>query len=74
MNYVDIIILIIIVLLGVLGARRGFVKSVIGILSLAASVALAWMLYPVIAEILESIGVKNAIYETIYNNIASNSC
>lgn len=71
MNYVDIIILIIIVLLGVLGARRGFVKSVIGILSLAASVALAWMLYPVIAEILESIGVKNAIYETIYNNIAS---
>lgn len=71
MNYVDIIILIIIVLLGVLGARRGFVKSVIGILSLAASVALAWMLYPVIAEMLESIGVKNAIYETIYNNIAS---
>ncbi len=71
MNYVDIIILIIIVLLGVLGAKRGFVKSVIGILSLAASVALAWMLYPVIAEILESVGVKKAIYEAIYNNIAS---
>lgn len=71
MNYIDIIILIIIAVLFVIGAKRGLVKSVIGILSFAASIALAWILYPVIAEILESVGVKSVIYEAIYNNIIS---
>ncbi len=76
-NYMDIAVVAIIVFFAVWGFKRGFVKSIVGMLSLAASLILAWMLYPVISQLLETIGVKMAVYESIqdvlYENMQNDS-
>lgn len=66
-NYMDITVVVIIAFFAVWGFKRGFVKSIVGILSLAASLLLAWMLYPIISQLLETVGVKTAIFESIQN-------
>ncbi len=66
-NYMDIIVVVIIAFFAIWGFKRGFVKSIVGMLSLAASLILAWMLYPIVSELLEAIGVKTAIFESIQN-------
>lgn len=71
-NYMDVAVVVIIAFFAVWGFKRGFVKSIVGILSLAASLILAWMLYPVISQLLETVGVKTAIYESIQNILYEN--
>ncbi len=71
-NYMDIIVVVIITFFAIWGFKRGFVKSIVGMLSLAASLILAWMLYPVISQLLETVGVKTAIYESIQNVLYEN--
>lgn len=65
----DIIIFLIIGGFALLGFKKGFVRSVVGILSLAASAVLAWLLYPVVSDILTSIGIKMALTENIQGSL-----
>ena len=65
----DIIIFLIIGGFALLGFKKGFVRSVVGILSLAASAVLAWLLYPVVSDILTSLGIKMALTENIQGSL-----
>ncbi len=77
LNYIDIVVVVIIAFFSAWGYKRGFVKSIVGILSLATSFILAWLMYPIISQLLETFGVKTAIYESIqnvlYENMQNNS-
>lgn len=67
---VDIIIFLIIGGFTLFGFKKGLVRSVVGILSLAASVVLAWLLYPVISDILASLGIKMTLTENIQESLS----
>lgn len=69
----DIIIALIVAGFAVFGYKKGFVGSVVGILSLAASLILAWFLYPIIADLLVTFGVKSGIAEGIQSVIGTNT-
>lgn len=66
----DIIIILIIGGFALFGFKKGFVRSVVGILSLAASVVLAWLLYPVVSDMLASLGVKMTLTENIRESLS----
>ena len=66
----DIIIFLIIGGFTLFGFKKGLVRSVVGILSLAASVVLAWLLYPVISDILASLGIKMTLTENIQESLS----
>lgn len=66
----DIIIFLIIGGFALFGFKKGFVRSVVGILSLAASVVLAWLLYPVISHILASLGIKMTLTGSIQESLS----
>ncbi len=61
----DILVVLIVTVFAILGYKKGFVKSVVGILSLAASIVLAWVLYPIAADLLKTFGVENVLFESI---------
>lgn len=67
----DIIVVLIIAVFALLGYKKGFVKSVVGILSFVASMVLAWFLYPVAADLLKTFGVESALFESIQNTVGS---
>ncbi len=60
-NPADIIIIIMVALFCLLGLKKGFIKSSVGLLSLAASMLLAWILYPVLSDLLKNVGVNEAL-------------
>ena len=66
----DIIIFLIIGGFTLFGFKKGLVRSVVGILSLAASAVLAWLLYPVISDILASLGIKMTLTENIQESLS----
>lgn len=68
-NYMDLAVAIIIILFSVLGYKKGFVRSIVGTLSLVASVALAWLIYPVVSDLFVAMGIKGAVYESIQSSM-----
>lgn len=66
----DLIIAAIVVIFAVIGYKKGLVRSVVGMLSLVASVVLAWMLRPLAADLFDSMGVKLYLSERIQNSIS----
>lgn len=65
----DIVVILIIAGFAIFGYKKGLVRSVVGILSLAASIALAWILYPVVADLLVTFGVDTLLFENIQSMI-----
>lgn len=65
----DIAVLLIIAVFAVIGVKRGFVRSVVGVLSFAASIALAWILHPVVSDVMVSLGVDITLAEKIRDSI-----
>lgn len=66
----DIIVLLIIIGFALYGLRKGFVGSIVGILALGAAIALAFMLCPIVADILKTLGVEQFISEKIAESIS----
>lgn len=64
-SYMDFIVIGIIAVFALIGIKRGFVRSIVGIISLGASILLAWLLYPVVSDLFKTIGVGTAIHEKI---------
>ena len=71
LSYMDFIVVAIIAIFAVFGYKRGFLRSVVGILSLIASIALAWMLYPIVTDLFTSLGFRNVVFEEIQNVMSS---
>ena len=70
-SYMDIIVIAIIATSAVFGYKRGFLRSIIGMLSLIASIALAWVLYPVVSDLLTSMGFRDIVFEKIQEVMSS---
>lgn len=69
LNAADYVILAIIVLFSLLGFKKGLFKSTVGILSLVASLILAWILYPIVSDILMGMGFRDFIYGIVYKQL-----
>lgn len=69
-NWIDIAVIVIIAAFAAWGFKRGLIKSVVGILSLAASIILAWALYPVIAKLLEGTDITVYIHNAVQGRIS----
>ena len=72
-NIIDIIVLIMLLIFTVAGFKKGFVGNLVGFISLVASVILAWILYPVIADMLMGFGIRDYIYNTVLLKINPDS-
>ena len=72
-NIIDIIVLIILAAFTVSGIKKGFVGNIVGFISLIASVILAWILYPVIADMLMGFGIRDYIYNIVLEKINPDS-
>ena len=65
---VDIAIIVIVLLLGIWGFRRGLIKSVFSIVSYIASLVLSWILYPYVSDFLSKTPLYPAIQSAVQNN------
>lgn len=65
LNTADIVLVLIIVGFAAHGWRRGFIRSAVGLLSLAASILLAYILRPVVSDLLNASPVHNAVFNSI---------
>lgn len=71
LSYMDFIVIAIITIFAIFGFKRGFLRSIIGMLSLIASIALAWMLYPIVTDLFTSLGFRNIVFEKIQDVMSS---
>ncbi len=55
MNWVDLILILIVALAVIVGWRRGFISSVLSLLTWAGSFVLAYLLYPYVGKLLNSL-------------------
>ena len=69
LNSIDYTIIFVVLLFGIFGYRKGFMRSLVGIASLAASIMIAWILYPVISDILNGLGLKEVIANTVFGGL-----
>ncbi len=67
--WADIVVILLVAIFAIVGWYKGFMKSVIGIASLVASLVLAWMLSPAVADLFIIAGLKEGIYERIAGTI-----
>ncbi len=72
-NIIDIIVLIALAIFTVSGLKKGFVGNLVGFISLVASVILAWILYPVIADMLMGVGIRDYVYNAVLQKINPDS-
>lgn len=72
-NTADIVVVLIIVLFAVYGWRRGFMRSIIGLLSLAASIVLAYILRPIISDLLNASPLHNIVLGSISERLNSSA-
>ncbi len=72
-NTADIVVVLIIVLFAVYGWRRGFMRSIIGLLSLAASIVLAYILRPIISDLLNASPLHNMVLGSISERLNSSA-
>ncbi len=69
-NIIDIIMIIVLAVFGLLGLRKGLVGNLVGLISLIASIMLAWILYPIVADMLMGIGLRDYIYNGISQRVS----
>lgn len=69
LNSIDYAIIFVVLLFGIFGYRKGFMRSLVGIASLAASIIIAWILYPVVSDILNGFGLKEVIANTVFGGL-----
>ena len=72
-NTADIVVVLIIVLFAVYGWRRGIMRSIIGLLSLAASIVLAYILRPIISDLLNASPLHNIVLGSISERLNSSA-
>lgn len=64
-NYIDLLVLVLMVLSTYLGYKKGFLKTITGVVSIILSLVLAVTLYPQMETL-----IKNTpVYETVYKNV-----
>ena len=69
LNSIDYAIILVVLLFGLFGYKKGFMRSLVGIASLAASIIIAWILYPVVSDILNGLGLKEVIANTVFSGL-----
>lgn len=69
----EIIILAIVVLMFIIGYKRGFIKSVFDLFSVFLSWVLAWLLYPTISSFLIKTPIFNTVKDFIGKNLTFNA-
>lgn len=69
----DLLCLGIIIMAGYVGYKRGFVKSVVGLLSFVAAMAAAYILRPIIYDILMGTSLSDSVYNRISTSMAANT-
>lgn len=65
----DLIVIAIIALSVFIGIKRGFLRSVIGFLSIIISLILAVWTYPVVADVINNTEIKATITEAVENSL-----
>lgn len=65
----DLIVIAIIALSVFIGVKRGFLRSVIGFLSIIISLILAVWTYPVVADVINNTEIKATITEAVENSL-----
>ncbi len=66
-NYVDLLILILMIVSVYFGYKKGFLKTITGVLSIILSLVIAITLYQPVEEYIK----KTTIYEYVYDNVNS---
>ena len=64
-NYIDLLVLILMILSTYLGYKKGFLKTITGVLSIVLSLIFAVTLYPHMESFIKS----TPVYETVYENV-----
>ena len=70
-SYMDIIVAAIVLVFAAIGFKKGFIRSIVGIISLGASFVLAWVLYPVVSDLLVVVGLKSVVFEKIQSSVGT---
>lgn len=73
LNTADIVLVLIIVGFAAYGWKRGFIRSAVGLLSLAASILLAYILRPVVSDLLNASPVHNAVLAGVSQRLNLNA-
>lgn len=66
-NYIDLLILILMIVSVYFGYKKGFLKTITGVLSIILSLAIAITLYQPVEEYIK----KTTVYEYVYDNVNS---
>ena len=67
----DVFFIAVVLVLGFIGYKKGFVKTIVGMMSLVASVVLAVILCPVVKDLFISMGIKDAVYAVVLSKVSS---
>lgn len=68
-NVIDIIITVVLILFALAGYKKGLVGNIVGLVSLVASVILAWILYPIVSDMLIGTGIRDGIYGVVLEKV-----
>ncbi len=66
-NYIDLLVIVVLLVSVFIGFKKGFLKTVTGLLAVMVSLILAITLHPYVSEYLE----KTPVYDTVYNTASS---
>lgn len=69
-NYIDLLVLLLMILSTYLGYKKGFLKTLAGTISIILSLILAITLYPYMETYIKSTPVYEAVYENVEKHIA----
>lgn len=69
LNGADAVIIAVILLFGLFGLKKGAMKSLVGIVSLAASIVIARLLYPIVSDILNGLGASEYIADFVFGGL-----
>lgn len=71
LNAVDITIIVIVTIFAFCGLRKGLVGTIIGFVSIFAAIILAWILYPIVVDLLTGVGIRDYVYEVVLKKFVS---
>ena len=69
-NYIDLLVLILMVLSTYIGYKKGFLKTITGVLSIVLSLILAVTFYPQMEKVIKSTPVYESVYKNVEERIA----
>lgn len=69
MNTLTIIILLVIIVFGLIGHARGFVRMLLSVFSLALTLFLATVISPTISEALQKTNLYDSVYDSTYEYV-----